>query len=219
MIWNRDWVYEFCEAVLREDLEINWGCNCHVNRVEPRLMEAMKEAGCANVRFGIESGSQRILNALHKGVTVEKALEALKICLDVGLTLTIYIMVGMVGENQETIDETVDFFQRLIKPLHVSRISKINFFMLTPFPGNKLFDIVKKDGQLGDMGEFLQKNCDAYDDIPLNISGQTDQDLLMLKKGLEEKVNLVIAEAMNHLYNLLFDMRSESKQSHAASKR
>lgn len=91
--------------------------------------------------------------------------------------------------------------------------------MLTPFPGNKLFDIVKKDGQLGDMGEFLQKNCDAYDDIPLNISGQTDQDLLMLKKGLEEKVNLVIAEAMNHLYNLLFDMRSESKQSHAASKR
>ena len=219
LIWNRDWVYEFCEAVLREDLEINWGCNCHVNRVEPRLMEAMKEAGCANVRFGIESGSQRILNALHKGVTVEKALEALKICLDVGLTLTIYIMVGMVGENQETIDETVDFFQRLIKPLHVSRISKINFFMLTPFPGNKLFDIVKKDGQLGDMGEFLQKNCDAYDDIPLNISGQTDQDLLMLKKGLEEKVNLVIAEAMNHLYNLLFDMRSESKQSHAASKR
>ena len=91
--------------------------------------------------------------------------------------------------------------------------------MLTPFPGTKLFEQVEKDRLVDDMGEFLQRDCDAYDDIPLNISGQTDQDLLMLKKGLEEKVNLVIAEAMNHLYNLLFDMRSESKQSHAASKR
>jgi anaerobic magnesium-protoporphyrin IX monomethyl ester cyclase len=218
LIWNRDWVYEFCEVVFREGLEIKWGCNCHVNRVEPRLMEAMKEAGCVNVRFGIESGSQRILEALHKGVTVEKALEALKICLDVGLTLTIYIMVGMVGENQETIDETVDFFQRLTKPLHVSQISKVNFFMLTPFPGTKLFKQVKKDGLVDDMGEFLQRDCDAYDDIPLNISGQTNQDLLMLKKGLEEKVNLIISEEMNHLYNLLFDMRSESRQSHAANK-
>jgi radical SAM superfamily enzyme YgiQ (UPF0313 family) len=219
LIWNRDWVYEFCEAVLREGLEIKWGCNCHVNRVEARLMKAMKEAGCVNVRFGIESGSQRILEALHKSVTVEKALEALTICLDVGLTLTIYIMVGMVGENQETINETVDFFRRLTKPLYVSQISKVNFFMLTPFPGTKLFEQVKKEGLFDDMGEFLQRDCDAYDDIPLNISGQTDQDLLMLKKGLEEKVNLVISEALNHLYNLLFDMRSESKQSGAASKR
>ena len=91
--------------------------------------------------------------------------------------------------------------------------------MLTPFPGTKLFEQVEKDRLVDDMGEFLQRGCDAYDDIPLNISGQTDQDLLMLKKGLEEKVNMVISEAMNRLYNLLFDMRSESIQSQAAGKR
>jgi anaerobic magnesium-protoporphyrin IX monomethyl ester cyclase len=218
LIWDRDWVYEFCETVQKEVLKINWGCNCHVNRVEPRLMETMKEAGCENVRFGIESGSQKILDALNKGVTVEKAFKALKICLNAGLTLTLYIMVGMVGESRETIHRTIEFFQRLINPSNVHQIRKVHCFMLTPFPGTQLFEEVIREGCIDDVAEFMQRDCDAYDDIPLNISGQTDQDLLAFKKGLEEEVSLVIADNMNRLYTLLFDMRKESRQRHPATK-
>jgi anaerobic magnesium-protoporphyrin IX monomethyl ester cyclase len=217
-IWDRDWIYEFCEAVLREGLKIRWGCNCHVNIVKPRLMETMKEAGCENVRFGIESGSQKILDALNKGVTTEKAFEALKISLNAGLTLTLYFMVGMFGESRETIHETIEFFQRLINPSNVHQIRKVHCFMLTPFPGTQLFEKVAREGCIDDIAEFMQRDCDAYTDIPLNISGQTDHELLMLKKGLEEKVSLVISEEMSRLYNILFDMRKESRQRHPATK-
>ena len=209
LIWDRDWIFEFCESLHREKIEISWTCNAHVNKIEPRLMSRMRDAGCVNVRFGIESGSQKILDSLHKGVKVENALEALRVCIDAGLNLTVYIMVGMTGENHESIQKTIHFFKRLIRPYCVHQIKRIHFFMLTPFVGTRLFEKVKKDGLISDVNEFLQRGFDAYHDIPLNISGQSDEDLIHLKKMLEEGVSLIFQEEINSLYSLLFDMHRE----------
>ena len=206
-IWDRRWVRRFCEELIEEDLSIKWTCNCHVNLVRPRLMALMKEAGCVNVRFGIESGSQKILDSLNKGVRVEKALDALRVCLDTGLTLTIYIMVGMTGESLETINETMDFFRRLITPSRVYQIKKIHFFMLTPYPGTRLYKKVLEDGLVGDVSQFLQRRCDAYYDIPLNISGHTDQELLRLKNKLEDGIALILEEETNLFHKLLLEMK------------
>lgn len=208
-IWDRDWVTNFCETLLSENLKIRWTCNCHAKKVEPRLMSLMKKAGCVNVRFGVESGSQRILDSLNKKVKVEESLEALNISLDAGLTITIYIMVGMTGENHETINETIDFFRKLINPFNVYQIRKIHFFMLTPFPGTKLYENAKKDGFINNDAEFLKKGCDAQYDIPLNISGQTDQDLLKLQKLLEDEVHLIIQEKADRFNNLLLNVRRD----------
>ncbi|MBW1705900.1 MAG: B12-binding domain-containing radical SAM protein [Deltaproteobacteria bacterium] len=209
LVWDRGWISEFCESLHREKIEISWTCNAHVKKVEPRLMARIKDAGCVNIRFGIESGSQGILDSLHKGVKVENALESMRVCLDAGLNLTIYIMVGMTGENHETIDETIEFFRKLIRPSYVFQISRIHFFILTPFAGTRLFEKVKKDGLISDVDEFLQRGFDAYHDIPLNISGQSDSDLIKLKKRLEEGVSLIFQEEINRLYSLLFDMHGE----------
>ena len=209
LIWDRDWIFNFCETLIQEKLNIKWTCNCHVSMVEPRLMSLMKQAGCVNVRFGIESGSQRILDSLNKGVKVERALEALKVCLDAGLELTIYIMVGMIGENDETINETVKFFKRLSSPLFIKQIRKINFFMLTPFPGTGLFKTACETGHIKNIDEFLERDFDTCYDIPINISGLADPDLIRLKKGLEEAVRSIRDEKTLHLNDLLKDMRKE----------
>jgi anaerobic magnesium-protoporphyrin IX monomethyl ester cyclase len=209
LIWDRAWMFEFCEALHREKIKISWTCNAHVKKVEPRLMARMRDAGCVNVRFGIESGSQRILDSLHKGVKVENALEALRVCIDAGLNLTIYIMVGMTGEDHESIKESIIFFKRLIRPYCIHQIRRIHFFMLTPFVGTRLFGKVKEDGLIDDLNEFLQKGFDAYNDIPLNISGQSDRDLINLKKTLEDGVNMIFQKEINNLYDLLFDMHRE----------
>lgn len=209
LIWDREWITHFCEVVLRENLDIRWTCNCHVKLVEPSLLESMKEAGCINVRFGIESGSQKILDSLKKGVNVEEALNALRTCLDAGLNLTIYIMVGMTGENEGTINETVEFFKRLCNPTTVTQITNLNFFIITPFPGTTLFDKAREKGLLTDVERFLENGCDAHLDIPLNISGQSDEALLSLKKKLENNVSLVMEEAAKGLQDLLTDMKAE----------
>jgi anaerobic magnesium-protoporphyrin IX monomethyl ester cyclase len=209
LIWDRDWIFAFCETLLQEGIDIKWTCNCHVSRVEPRLMAFMKRAGCVNVRFGVESGSQRILDALNKGVKVEVALEALNVCLDAGLELTIYIMIGMSGENEETVGETLKFFQRLNSPLFTNQIRKVNFFMLTPFPGTRLFEKIKEMGLVRDMDDFLNRGFDTCYDIPVNISGLADQDLIRLKKDLENGVRTLRHEEAIRFNDLLKDMKKE----------
>ncbi|MBN2124794.1 MAG: radical SAM protein, partial [Deltaproteobacteria bacterium] len=212
LIWDRDWIREFCESLIRRDLRTKWTCNGHVSKVEPRLMSLMKRAGCVNVRFGIESGSQKILDALNKGVRVEKAFESLMVCLEAGLDLTIYTMTGMTGEDRETIGETVDFFRRLIHPLFVHQVRSVCFFMLTPFPGTRIFDRALGHGLVGDMDAFLERGFDAYHDLPLNISGRADRDLIGLKDELERQVTNIIRESKGHLRSLLYDMAEELRK-------
>ena len=210
LIWDRRWVHEFCEGLTRKGLQVQWTCNGHVNRVDRRLAEEIKSAGCVNIRFGIESGSQRILDALNKGVRVERALTALRTCLDAGLSLTLYIMVGMTGENDDSIRETVDFFRRLIRPFYLSQIKRLHFFMLTPFVGTKLFDRVRAQGRVPDLEEYLHRACDAYYDIPLNISGRKDHELLRMRESLESGILGIFGEETNRLYEVLFDMYREA---------
>jgi anaerobic magnesium-protoporphyrin IX monomethyl ester cyclase len=212
LISDSRWAWEFCDTLLRENLDIQWTCNCHVSRVEPRLMFRMKQAGCVNVRFGIESGSQKILDALNKGVKVEEALQALRICLEAGLDLTLYIMVGMTGECRETIDETLSFFRMLIQPSCAHQIASINFFMLTPFPGTRLFEMARKVGRIPNLAEFLERDCDAYDDIPLNLSGQADEALVELKQDLESGVLRILGDARNQMNSLLVGMVEELRR-------
>jgi radical SAM superfamily enzyme YgiQ (UPF0313 family) len=209
LIDDPNWVFKFCDRLKREGLNIKWTCNCHVNKVEPRLMAYMKDAGCYNVRFGIESGSQKILNALNKGVIVEKALESLRICLDAGLSLTIYLMVGMEGENTKTIDETLAFLRKLITPSFVDQSAEINFFMLTPFPGTRLFEKLREQGLITNISSFLNKGLDAYNDLPLNISGQSEEELRNLKNRLETSVSEIIVEQRKQFHELLFSMKRE----------
>jgi anaerobic magnesium-protoporphyrin IX monomethyl ester cyclase len=210
LIWDREWIKDFCRSLLEQEIKIKWTCNAHVNRVEPQIMRLMKEAGCENVRFGIESGSQRILDALNKGVRVERALDALGVCLNAGLTLTLYVMVGMQGETEETIEETVQFFKELVTPLNAYHFKKIHFFMLTPFPGTRLYEDLRGMGRVEASDKFLRRNCDAYYDIPLNISGQTDQELRALKRRLENRVSEVLGEETNRLHSLLLDLKKHS---------
>ncbi|MFH1490042.1 MAG: radical SAM protein [Pseudomonadota bacterium] len=207
LIWDREWTVDFCSRLIREKFEVLWTCNCHVHKVDARLMKLMKEAGCVNVRFGIESGSQRMLDTLKKGVKVEKALEALRICMNAGLYLTLYIMVGVPGENQETVEETLSFFERLIGPATVRRIKRVHFFILTPYPGTRLFEAARKKGLINDLEAFLHRGCDAYSDIPLNISGQSDGEILRLKEFLQDRVGRMLQGEHNHLLNILIEMK------------
>jgi anaerobic magnesium-protoporphyrin IX monomethyl ester cyclase len=210
LIWDKEWIKDFCHSLLEQEFKIKWTCNAHVNMVEPQIMRVMKEAGCENVRFGIESGSQRILDALKKGVRVERALESLRICLDAGLSLTLYVMVGANGESEETIEETIHFFKELVTPFNAYHFKKIHFFMLTPFPGTELYKNLSVKGLIEASDEFLRRNFDAYNGIPLNISGQTDQALMVLKRRLEDRVSRILEERTNRLHSVLINLKRYS---------
>ena len=216
LIWDHDWIYEFCDALLNEKLKIRWSCNAHVNKVDARLMGRMKDAGCFDVRFGVESGSQQMLDWLNKHVQVDQTIQALKTCLDVGLNITIYMLVGAKGETQAMIDESRELIKTVIEPGNVRQITAVHFFMITPFPGTRLYDMAVTQETIKDTSIFLKRGFDACEDIPLNISGCSDDELRRRKKNLELSTAQWINRQTMSLYHFIQDAGKELESCHSS---
>jgi radical SAM superfamily enzyme YgiQ (UPF0313 family) len=100
----------------------------------------MKRAGCWQINYGIESGSQRILNFIKKGIKLENIEKALKATKDAGMVTKGYFIIGHPTETRESIQETIDFIQRI--DLDIFQMS----FML-PLPGTELYSVAAQYGE------------------------------------------------------------------------
>lgn len=131
---NKKRVMEFCSKLMATGIRINWDCNTRVDLVDLELLRTMKKAGCNSIKVGIESGSERILKLMDKGITLERIMESAKLFRDVGIHWTAYFMMGIPTETKEDIKKTLDLLYK-IKPSFAS------IGVYEPFPGTKLFDI------------------------------------------------------------------------------
>lgn len=106
---NRRWVTEFCYEVIKQGLKIRWGCAGTISCVDKELLKLMKKAGCTNIAFGVESGSQYVLdNILHKRHSVEKAREVIRAASEINLRTHCWFMIGIPGETKKQTWETVE---------------------------------------------------------------------------------------------------------------
>jgi radical SAM superfamily enzyme YgiQ (UPF0313 family) len=94
----------------------------------------MRSAGVWMIGYGLESGSQRILDLMNKQVTVEQNLQAVLWTRDAGIQVTAHMVLGYPGETAETIRETIDFACSL-------PIDYVQFYCSVPFPGSRLFQL------------------------------------------------------------------------------
>lgn len=110
---KKDWVNEICNELKARKLKINWTCNTRVDMVNEPLLKNMKFAGCYMVLFGIESGSQKVLNNMMKATTVEQTKHAIKLCKKVGLGTVGFFMIGNPGETKEDVEITIKLSKEL----------------------------------------------------------------------------------------------------------
>ena len=120
--------------------DITWGCAGRVNLMTEDLIAEMADSGCTLIGYGIESGSQRMLDVMKKGVTVKQAKDALRWTIKhLGWADTSF-MIGAPGENRETIQETIDFCKEL-------GLNPAVIFFTTPYPGTELYRLALQQGQ------------------------------------------------------------------------
>lgn len=129
-----------CHGIIDLGLDISWTCLGRVNGVDKETLELMRRAGCWQISFGIESGCQEILTAIHKNVTLAQIEKALSLCSDAGIFSKGFFIVGHPGETRETLSRTFDFAMKL--PL-----DDISVTMLTPFPGTEIYERAAEFGQ------------------------------------------------------------------------
>lgn len=125
---------KICDLLIKEKVNINWSTitGIRVDRVDLELLEKMKLAGCYRVYFGIESGNQKILNKIKKGITLDQVRLAVKWAKETGLEVGGYFMIGLPGENNKTMQETIDFARSL--NLDLAKIS-----LTIPLPATEMF--------------------------------------------------------------------------------
>jgi radical SAM superfamily enzyme YgiQ (UPF0313 family) len=138
-----DRAMELAREIKRRKLKFTWFASACVNQVDLTLLRAFKEAGCWAILFGAESGVQKNLKTIRKGITPEKTRLAVRAAKKAGLTVITPFMFGIPGETFEEGLATIDFAMSLGSDI-------ANFHAITPFPGTELYDNVGKYGSLSD---------------------------------------------------------------------
>lgn len=136
---DREFVVGVCNEIKRRGLGFNWMTNSRVDRVDKGLLKLMKEAGCSMLSFGIESGSQRILNNVRKGTTLEQAEQVFIWTKELGIETIAHFILGLPGETKETIAETIRFARKLDPDYP-------QFYGAIPFPGTEFYELAANNG-------------------------------------------------------------------------
>jgi radical SAM superfamily enzyme YgiQ (UPF0313 family) len=178
---NPKWVHEFC-VIARKNLSCKWGCTGRVNIANAELLVAMQAAGCIHISYGVESGSQTILDAINKRVTVAQAEEALRLTKDIlGVPNTFSMMFGFLQDNDQTMRESIEFCQRIgEKPEAI--------FFPTPYPGTELYRQALATGMIDDEEKFILRLGEQGRDIALNMSIWGDEELRAKRDRMMEEM-------------------------------
>jgi radical SAM superfamily enzyme YgiQ (UPF0313 family) len=136
---SRRFACAVAEEIVRRRIEVRWVCNSRVDHVDRELLELFRRAGCWMIGYGIESGVQRILDSVRKGVTVEQARAAVAASHAAGLQVTGHCVLGFPGETRADILQTIRFAREL-------DLDFAQFYCAVPFPGSELYDEARAAG-------------------------------------------------------------------------
>jgi anaerobic magnesium-protoporphyrin IX monomethyl ester cyclase len=129
---DRQRVLDICDEILKRKLEIAWDVRNRVNVVDEEILQKMKEAGCSRIHYGVEAGTQKILDVLRKGITLDQARKAFALTKKVSIQTLAYFMIGSPTETRKDILETIKFMKKL-NPDYV------HIGITTPFPATDLY--------------------------------------------------------------------------------
>jgi anaerobic magnesium-protoporphyrin IX monomethyl ester cyclase len=136
---NRNRAIEICQDIKNRKLGIPWDCQTRVSTVSEEMLKIMRDANCQQVFFGVESGCQTILDAVHKGTSVEQNKRAIKLAKDAGLFVAVSVMVGYPGETREMLEQTIELLRQ-------TEPDDAYICVATPYPGTELRKIVEEKG-------------------------------------------------------------------------
>ena len=153
---DRKWLAQFILEIAKRD--ILWRVSgMRVNTIDPESIKKMKEAGCSCIYYGMESGSQKILDVMEKVTKVEQNYNAVKWMAENNLYTIVQLIIGMPGETQETIDETCKFTSYFVEQSPNTDPNALSINFAQALPGTPLYEIARRKGQIGSFIEGEEK--------------------------------------------------------------
>ncbi len=174
-------VYDVARSI--EDLGLKWSGLSRVDTVDKDLLQAMFNSGCIEIKFGMESGSQRILNAMDKRTTIDQIRTTARLAYEIGIKVKFFLVHGYPGENLETTRETIELLGQ-VAPF----VERVSLFRFSPLPGTYVYEHPKEFNLRG-----TDKNADwdgDWDKYHIYHNAQhwwgTENDFNELNRAYEE---------------------------------
>lgn len=149
--FNKKRAIEICELIIMKKIKLIWGGSTRADNIDLDMLKLAKQAGCRLVNFGFESGSQRILDRLKKGLKVEDSKRAIGLCNQAGIMANGSFMIGNPGETEEDLELTKKFVRE-------NKITLPAFYITTPYPGTELWKIAEEKGLIPDKVDWSTFN-------------------------------------------------------------
>lgn len=130
---NKNRVLDICKSI--KCLDLKWSALSRVDTVDYELLESMKNAGCIEIKFGVESGSEKLLSAMGKNISCNQIRNAITLADSLGIMVKVFLVHGFPGENMETTRETI----QLLKDIK-SMVDRVSLFRFAPLPGSYVFN-------------------------------------------------------------------------------
>lgn len=181
VVVNKKRAIEISSAL--KSLNLLWDCQARVNTIDYETLKIMKDSGCVAVGFGIESGSQILLDNMNKKTTVKQIETAMFAAKRADLDVKVQLIFGYPGESLETLKETLQLFKRIHHPGRA-------FTFICPLPGTKIYEDALNNGLIVDEEAFLYKIQESFrDNIPvINFTNFDFDDLIPLMQKYEMKM-------------------------------
>ena len=123
---------EICDEIVREKIKVDWSCTTRVDLVNDELLSKMKNAGCYMISYGVESGDALILERAEKGYTLDDVEAAFRLTKKHKLKILAFFMLGLPGENETTIEKTMQLALKLDPDF-------ISWAIMSIIPGSRMY--------------------------------------------------------------------------------
>lgn len=141
---SRQHVLSICNELIKRDFVVKWSCMADVAGLDEPLLRTMALAGCIGIKFGVESGSKKVLQSIGKPVDLEKVGKIVSWCRELNIKSHATFTIGLLDETEDDMKETLAFAQNL-------GADSIQISSATPLPGTRFYEIMQARGGLADM--------------------------------------------------------------------
>ncbi len=194
---NREQVVDLCRMMIDQKLNMKWTCNSRVDFVDEEMLQLMGKAGCWYISWGIESANEGILNHARKGVKPAQVRQALLWSKKAGINNWGYFIIGLPGETEETIKQTIAFAKSL--PLDIAL-----FHIAAPYPGTPFFFEVIRENWFRPGTRWEQVDMDK--ETVLDYPGLPAERLMYWQRRAFREWALRPGPAFTYLKMLLSDI-------------
>ncbi|HOK40229.1 MAG TPA: radical SAM protein [bacterium] len=176
---NKKFIISLCDELIKRNInkKIKWTCESRIDTIDEEILRKMKEAGCWQISIGVESGSDRLLKKINKGITKSQIQNGFELIKKVGISIRGFFMIGLPTETKEETLETINFATKL-------NPDWAQFTITIPYPGTPLFDELKSKNEIQSFKWEDYRTWGGWTDesIPYITKGRTVNELKKLQK-------------------------------------